>query len=71
MTPAQPPAHKRVRISDSVEVRVINDDNQTNETAPSQAARATVENAVALYPEAIQFIALGSSKTFNSQKNKI
>jgi hypothetical protein len=69
-TPA-PPAHKRVRISDNVESRVINDNNRTTETAPSQAARAIVENAVASYPEAIQIIALGSSKTFNGQKNKI
>jgi hypothetical protein len=70
MTPAQP-SNKRVRISDQVEVRVINDTISTTETAPSQAARATVETAVASYPEAIRIIALGSSKTFNGLKNKI
>jgi hypothetical protein len=69
-TPAQPP-NKRVRISDQVEVRVINDSNRTTETAPSQAARVTVETAVASYPEPIQLIALAASKTFNGQKNKI
>ena len=69
-TPAQPP-NKRVHISDTVEVRVINDSNRTTETAPSQAAQVTVETAVASYPEPIQFIALAASKTFNGQKNKI
>jgi hypothetical protein len=68
-TPAQPNA-KRVRISEDVEILDGNPSNKT-ETAPSKAARRTVEQAVASHPEAIRTIALASSKAYNGQKAKI
>jgi hypothetical protein len=69
MTPAEN-ARKRVRIS-IPEVEVVEDPSKKSETAPSQAARLRVEAAVALYPQAIQTIALSASKVYNRQKSKI
>jgi hypothetical protein len=68
-TPAQPTA-KRVRISEDVEI-LDGPSSKKSETAPSKAAKATVELAVASHPEAIRTIALASSKTYNGQKSKI
>ena len=68
-TPAQPTA-KRVRISEDVEI-LDGPPSKITEPAPSKAARLTVELAVASHPEAIQTIALASSKAYNGQKAKI
>jgi hypothetical protein len=72
MAPAQQQANKRARISDDV---VIIPDTPakptTDTTTPSQVARAILKAAVAPYPDAIQDIALTSSKAYNSLQNKI
>ena len=69
-TPAQP-ALKRTRFSSDVDVQVIESNSSIKETAPSQAARATVAAAVASYPEPIRNIAASASKAFNGHKSKI
>ena len=64
-TSAQPTV-KCVRISEDVEI-LDGPPSKKSETAPSKAARTTVELAVASHPEAIRTIALASSKAYNGQ----
>ena len=71
MAPAQP-SSKRVRLSDDVDVQVIETPTTSNsDSTPSQVAKARIEAAVALYPDAIKSLAIKLSKEYNSLKNKI